>query len=53
VFALARRAGRIAAAASGVLPELAGGASAPFQVFFVGDPHGAQLQVSVPPTSLR
>jgi hypothetical protein len=48
VFAVARRGGRIVAAGRAVLPELAGGASAPFHVFFIGDPRGAQLQVSAP-----
>ena len=48
VFAVARRGGRIVAAGRAVLPELAAGASAPFHAFFIGDPRGAQLQVSAP-----
>lgn len=51
LFGVARRAGRIVAAGRGVLPELAAGASAPFQVFLVGDGRGAQLLLSAPPTS--
>jgi hypothetical protein len=51
VFGVARRGGRIVAAGRGVLPQLAGGASAPFQVFLIGDARGAQLRVSAPPTS--
>jgi hypothetical protein len=48
IFGVARRAGRIVAAGRAVLPELAAGAQLPFQIFFVGDPHGARLQVSAP-----
>jgi hypothetical protein len=51
VFAVARRGGRIVAAGRAVLPELAGGASAPFHAFFVGDPRGAQLEASAPPVT--
>jgi hypothetical protein len=51
VFGVARRLGRIVAAGRAVLPEVAGGSSSPFQMFFVGDPHGAQLQVSAPATT--
>jgi hypothetical protein len=53
VFVVARRAGRVVAAARAVLPELAAGASAPFQVFFVGAAAGASLQASVPATTLE
>jgi hypothetical protein len=52
MFAVARRAGRIVAAGRAVLPELAAGAQMPFQVFFVGDPRGAQLQVSAPASTV-
>jgi hypothetical protein len=51
LFAFARRAGRIVAAGRAVVPELAPGASAPFQASLVGDAHGASLQVFAPPTS--
>jgi hypothetical protein len=52
VFVTATRAGRIVAGARAVLPDVAAGASMPFQVFFVGDPSGARLQASAPPTTL-
>jgi hypothetical protein len=52
VFVVARRAGRIIAAARAVLPEVPAGSSMPFQTFFIGDPRGAQLQASAPPTTL-
>lgn len=51
LFGLARRGGKIVAAGRGMLPVLAGGASAPFQVSFVGDASAAQVQVLVPPTT--
>jgi hypothetical protein len=52
VYALARRAGRIVAAGRAVLASVPAGASTPFQVFFIGDPRGAQLQVDAPATTL-
>jgi hypothetical protein len=51
LFALARSAGRIVAAGRAVVPELAPGASAPFQASLVGDAYGASLQVFAPPAS--
>jgi hypothetical protein len=51
IFGVARRAGRIVAAGRAVLPELAAGSRMPFQIFFVGDPRGAQLEVSAPASS--
>jgi hypothetical protein len=52
VYALARKGGRVLAAGRAVLASLAPGASAPFQAFFVGNPAGAHLQLSAPPTAL-
>jgi Fe-S cluster assembly scaffold protein SufB len=52
VYAVARRGGRIVAAGRAVLASLDAGASSPFQVFFIGDTSGAQLQLSAPPTSV-
>jgi hypothetical protein len=51
VDALARRAGRIVAAGRAVLAQAAAGATTPFQIFFVGDPSGALLEVSAPATT--
>ncbi len=53
VYATARRGSRIVAAGRAVLAQVPAGASVPFQLFFIGDPKGAQLQVSAPPTTLR
>jgi hypothetical protein len=52
VYVLARRGGRIVAAGRAVLPEVAAGAQALFQAFFVGDPSGARLEASAPATTL-
>jgi hypothetical protein len=53
VFAVGRRAGRIVAAGRAVLPDVPARSSASFQVFFVGNPTGATLQVSAPPTTVN
>lgn len=52
VYAVARRAGKIVAAGRAVLPEVAAGTSVPFQIYFVGDPRGAIVEVSAPATTL-
>ncbi len=51
VYVLARRAGRVVAAGRAVLPEVAAGASLPFQAFLQGDPSGARLEASAPATT--
>jgi hypothetical protein len=51
VDAVARRAGRIVAAGRAVLANVPAGAATPFQIFFVGDPAGAQLEVDAPATT--
>jgi hypothetical protein len=51
VYALARRAGKIVAAGRAVIPTASAGASTPFQIFFVGNPSGAQLEISAPATT--
>jgi hypothetical protein len=51
VFATALRGGRVVAAGRSVVPQLAAHGSASVQVFFVGSPVGAQLQLSAPATT--
>lgn len=51
VYALARRGPEIVAAGRAILPEVPPGASAPFQLYFVGDPKGTQIEVSAPVTT--
>jgi hypothetical protein len=52
IYAIARSGSRILAAGRAVLASLEPGASAPFQIFFIGSPKGGQLKLSAPPTSL-
>ncbi|HTA15393.1 MAG TPA: hypothetical protein VK781_11110, partial [Solirubrobacteraceae bacterium] len=51
VYAVARKGSRIVAAGRAVLPEASPGVGVPFQVYFVGNPSGARVQTSAPPTS--
>jgi hypothetical protein len=51
VFATAVRQGRIVAAGRAIIPQLAAGASANVQIFFVGNPSGAQLHMNAPATT--
>jgi hypothetical protein len=54
VFAVALRRGRVVAAGRGLIPLLAGGVGrrASFQVYLVGDPKGARVQLTASPTAL-
>jgi hypothetical protein len=52
VYATARRGARILAAGRAVLSQVPAGASIPFQLFFIGDPRGAELLVSAPPSTV-
>jgi hypothetical protein len=45
VYAIARRGGSIVAAGRALLSELGPGASSHFQIFFIGRPQGAQLEL--------
>ena len=54
VFAVARKAGRVVAAGRAIVPRLAAAATPvanAFHVFFVGDPAGAKITVTVAPTA--
>jgi hypothetical protein len=50
VFAVARRNGKVVAAGRALLATVPGGGSSPFQIFFIGNPSGGKLEVSVPAT---
>jgi hypothetical protein len=52
VFAIGRRGGRVVAAGRAILPNAPASSSTPFQVFFIGNPKGASLELSAPPTTL-
>ncbi len=51
VYAVAVRGSKVVAAGRAVLPEVRPSASVSFQIYFVGDPRGAKLETSVPPTT--
>jgi hypothetical protein len=53
IYVVGRRGASVVAAGRAVLPQLAAGASTRFQVFFIGSPQGARLQVYAPPSTLR
>lgn len=53
VFAVARSGGRILAAGRAVVQQLTAGSSAPFQIAFVGEARGAQLQLAAPAAGFK
>jgi hypothetical protein len=53
VFAVGRKAGKVVAAGRSLIPRLVPGKPAKYHVFFIGDPRGAKLTVTAPPTVLR
>jgi hypothetical protein len=53
VFATATRNGRVVAAGRGQIVRLKPGKRVHFQAFFIGDPRGARLELSAPPSGLR
>jgi hypothetical protein len=52
VFAVARRGGRVVAAGRAQIPRLKAGKRAKFTAFFIGNPRGARLELTAPPSSL-
>lgn len=52
LFGVARRGRKIVAAGRALIPKLKPGRRAKFSIFWVGNPRGAQLDVSAPPTVL-
>lgn len=53
VYAVAQRGTAPVAAGRAVLASLPAGATSPFQIFFIGEPRGAALQVTAPPTTAK
>jgi hypothetical protein len=51
VDAIATSGGRILAAGRAVIPEVAAGASTPFQLFFIGNPQGGRLELAAAPAA--
>jgi hypothetical protein len=52
VYCSALRGGKIVAAGRALVPLAAAGAATRFQIYFVGDPRGAQLKLSAPASTL-
>lgn len=50
IVCVARRGGRVVAAGRAIVPVLRANGRAPFQVFFIGDPRGAELEFAAQPT---
>ena len=53
IAAVARRGGRIVAAGRAIVPQLKAHGHEQFQVFFIGDPRGAELSFDAQPSTLR
>ena len=53
VYGLARKGGKVVAAGRAIIPRVRAGAKARYAIFFIGDPRGATLEVSAPPTTLE
>jgi hypothetical protein len=52
VYGIARRGGRVVAAARAELANVPAGGSAPFEMFFIGEPKGAKLELNAPASTL-
>jgi len=54
LFAVARRGGQVVAAGRGLIKKAKAGAKpAPYVIFFIGDPAGADVSLEAPPTVLQ
>jgi hypothetical protein len=53
LFAVARRGGRVVAAGRGQIKKLVPNKQTNYHIFFIGNPKGAKVQVSAPPSVLK
>jgi hypothetical protein len=53
LFAVARKGGKIVAAGRGQIKKLNAGRRAKYSIFFIGNPTGAKIEVTAPPTVLK
>ena len=53
IFGVARRAGKVVAAGRSQVERLKPRKSATYQIFFIGNPRGAQIELAAPPTALE
>lgn len=50
LFAVARKGDKVVAAGRGQVDKLRPGKSAKYQIFFIGNPRGARIEIAAPPT---
>jgi hypothetical protein len=53
LFAVARKGGKVVAAGRGQIKKLNAGRRAKYSIFFIGNPKGAKLEVTAPPSVLK
>lgn len=53
IYAVARKDGKVVAAGRGQVERLKPHAAAGYQIFFVGNPEGARIELAAPPTTFR
>lgn len=53
LYAVARKDGKVVAAGRGQVERLKSHAAAGYQIFFIGNPEGARVELAAPPTSFR
>ncbi len=53
IFGVARKGDEVVAAGRSQIEKLAPGKDATYQIFFIGDPRGARIELAAPPTALE
>lgn len=53
IYAVARKDGKVVAAGRGQVERLGPHAAAGYQIFFIGNPEGARIELAAPPTTLE
>jgi hypothetical protein len=53
LFAVARKGGKVVAAGRGGIKVIAPNGDRPYHIFFIGDPKGAQITVTAPPSTFN
>lgn len=53
IYAVARKGDRVVAAGRGQVERLRPGAGAGYQIFFIGNPEGARIELAAPPTTFQ
>jgi hypothetical protein len=53
IYAVARKGGKVVAAGRGQVERLKPHADAGYQIFFIGNPEGARIQLAAPPTTFK